>query len=105
MRTDIMKIFSLQEGVLEECFSDLRQLLNLFVSEDWSTYLADYGNENAKYYRVKPRDVLVILDKLKEAEKKNMFAIMNRKERDKKKLFDTVYKQLKSLELQAAGGN
>lgn len=86
------------------CFSDLRQLLDLFVSWDWSTYLADYGNTTSKYLRVKPEAAITILDKLKEAEKKNVFAIMNKKDRDKKRLVDTVYKQLKALTQQSVGG-
>ena len=79
------------------CFSDLRQLLDLFVSWDWSTYLADYGQETSKYLRVQPQNALIILDKLKESEKKNVFAIMNKKDKDKKRLVDTVYKQLKLM--------
>lgn len=85
------------------CFSDLRQLLDLFVSWDWSTYLADYGNSTSKYVRVKPESALDLLDKLKEAEKKNMFSVLNKKDRDKKRLVDTVYKQLKGLTQQASG--
>ena len=81
------------------CFSDLRQLLDLFVSWDWSTYLADYGQETSKYLRVQPQNALIILDKVKESEKKSFFP-MNKKDKDKKRLVDTVYKQLKSLTLQ-----
>ena len=55
------------------CFSDLRQLLDLFVSWDWSTYLADYGQETSKYLRVQPQNALIILDQLKESEKKTVF--------------------------------
>ena len=78
--------------------------MKLFPSlDDWSTYLADYGSESSKYLRVKPQTALIILDKLKEAEKKNVFAIMSKKDRDKKRLVDTVYKQLKALT--AAGSN
>ena len=87
------------------CFSDLRQLLNLFVEWDWSLYFADYGSTTSKYLRVKPESCLIILDKLKEAEKKNMFAIMNKKDRDKKRLVDTVYKQLKALTANSAGNS
>ena len=83
------------------CFSDLRQLLDLFVSWDWSTYLADYGQETSKYLRVQPQNALTILDKLKESEKKILFgSLMNKKDKDKKRLVDTVYKQLKNLTLQ-----
>ncbi len=83
-------------------FADLRQLLDLFVSWDWSTYFADYGSTSSKYLRVKPESALIILDKLKEGEKKNLFT-MNKKERDKKRLVDTVYKQLKLLTQQGSG--
>jgi len=93
-------IKGLEEGILLMCFSDLRQLLDLFVAWDWSTYLADYGSESSKYLRVKPQSAIVLLDKLKEAEKKNFVAnMMNKKDRDKKRLVDTVYKQLKALTL------
>ena len=98
-------IQGLEEGILLMCFSDLRQLLDLFVAWDWSTYLADYGSESAKYSRVRPQTALTILDKLKEAEKKNVFAIMNKKDRDKKRLVDTVYKQLKALTSGGSAGN
>jgi len=91
-------IKGLEEGILVMCFSDLRQLLDLFNSWDWSTYFADYGQESAKYSRVRPQTALSLLDKLKEAEKKNVFSsIMNKKNRDKNRLFDTVYKQLQGL--------
>lgn len=94
----LTSLLPFQEGVLLMCFSDLRQLLDLFVSWDWSSYLADYGSSTSKYLRVKPESAIALLDKLKEAEKKNVFAnMMNKKERDKKRLVDTVYKQLKAL--------
>ena len=78
------------------CFSDLRQLLNLFVTWGWSTYFADFGSESSPYLRVKPKTALALLDKLKEAEKKKGFAIINQKDRDKKKLLERVYQELKA---------
>ena len=39
------------------------QLLDLFVNEDWSVYLADYGNPKAKYLRVQPHIAINILEK------------------------------------------
>jgi hypothetical protein len=66
------------------------------------TFQADYGNDRSKYLRVQPSSALAILDKLKEAEKKNMFT-MNKKERDKKRLVDTVHKQLRALVQQNLG--
>jgi hypothetical protein len=42
-----------EDGVLLMCFSDLRQLLDLFVSWDWATYFADFGkSDNSKYNRL-----------------------------------------------------
>jgi len=91
----------MEEGVLLMCFADLRQLLDLFVSWDWTTYFADFGkNESSRYHRVPPAKALVLLDKLKEADNKksNMFNInVNKKDRDKVKLREIVHKQLKAL--------
>merc|ERR1711902_174817 len=56
-------VAGLEEGVLLDCFADLRQLLDLLVSEDWATYLADYGsNPSSKYRRVQPITLLTILE-------------------------------------------
>merc|ERR1711994_1144912 len=54
-------IQGLEEGILLMCFSDLRQLLNLFVTRDWSTYFADYGSESSPYLRVRPKTALSLL--------------------------------------------
>lgn len=45
------------------CFSDLRQLLDLFMMEDWSTYFHDYGSENSKYLRVSPHNAIIVVEK------------------------------------------
>jgi len=90
----------MEEGVLVMCFLDLRQLLDLFVAWDWTTYFADFGKtDSSRYQRVQPATALVLLDKLKEADKKSMFGgiNLNKKDRDKVKLREVVYKQLKSL--------
>ncbi len=87
------------------CFSDLRQLLDLFVAWDWATYFADFGKpEKNKYQRVQPATALLILDKLREADKKSMFGniSLNKKERDKVKLLEVVTKQLKGLVVQTS---
>ena len=78
----------------------LRQLLDLFLSWDWTTYFADFGKtENNKYQRVTPATALVLLDKLKEADKKSIFGglNLNQRDRDRVKLREVVHKQLKSL--------
>ncbi len=62
--------------------------------------MADYGQSTSKYIRVKPETALDILDKLKEADRKggNVFtSMMNKKDREKKRLLDTVHKQLRAL--------
>jgi len=91
----------MEEGVLVMCFLDLRQLLDLFVSWDWSSYFADFGkSEASRYNRVQPGTALAILDKLKEADKKNSSfggLALNKKDRDKVKLREVVHRQLRSL--------
>ena len=52
-----------EEGVLQLSFVELRQLLDLFLSWDWSSYLADYGSGNSKYLRVNPGTALTLLEK------------------------------------------
>ncbi|XP_018414197.1 PREDICTED: exocyst complex component 6 isoform X4 [Nanorana parkeri] len=87
-----------QEDTLQLAFLDLRQLLDLFMIWDWSTYLADYGQPSSKYLRVNPSIALVLLEKMKDINKKNnIFAQFRKNDRDKQKLIDTVVKQLRSL--------
>jgi len=91
----------LEDGVLLLSFSDLRQLLDLFVAWDWATYFADFGKtEASRYQRVQPGTALALLEKLKEGDKKSSSfggINLNKKDRDKVKLRDVVHKQLKSL--------
>ncbi|XP_075697119.1 exocyst complex component 6 isoform X1 [Rhinoderma darwinii] len=87
-----------QEDTLQLAFIDLRQLLDLFMIWDWSTYLADYGQPNSKYLRVNPSTALILLEKMKDMNKKNnIFAQFRKNDRDRQKLIDTVVKQLRSL--------
>ncbi|XP_061024649.1 exocyst complex component 6B isoform X2 [Eubalaena glacialis] len=87
-----------QEDTLQLAFIDLRQLLDLFLQWDWSTYLADYGQPTCKYLRVNPVTALTLLEKMKDTSRKNnMFAQFRKNERDKQKLIDTVAKQLRGL--------
>lgn len=87
-----------KEGVLQMFFVELRQLLDLFMAEDWSTYFHDHGKESSRYLRVNPSLALLLLEKVREADKKkNIFSSLKQKERDKKKLQETVLKQLRQL--------
>uniref|UniRef100_A0A4W3JYI8 Exocyst complex component n=1 Tax=Callorhinchus milii TaxID=7868 RepID=A0A4W3JYI8_CALMI len=87
-----------QGDTLQLAFIDLRQLLDLFMVWDWSTYLADYGQATSKYLRVNPSTALTLLEKMKDTSKKNnIFSQFRKNDRDKQKLIETVVKQLRSL--------
>ncbi|XP_032889491.1 exocyst complex component 6 isoform X7 [Amblyraja radiata] len=91
-----------QGDTLQLAFIDLRQLLDLFMVWDWSTYLADYGQATSKYLRVNPSTALILLEKIykrmKDTNKKNIiFSQFRKNDRDKQKLIETVVKQLRSL--------
>ncbi|XP_015110617.1 exocyst complex component 6B [Diachasma alloeum] len=91
-------VAGLPEGTLLQYFSKLRQLLDLFMSWDWPTYFHDYGHESSKYNLVTPNMAVILLEKLKESDKKtNVFSVLKKSERDKKKLLETVLKQLRQL--------
>ncbi|CAG9857330.1 unnamed protein product [Phyllotreta striolata] len=93
----------LQEGILLTYFEHLREILDLFISWDWPTYFHDYAQETNKYKKVTPEVAIVILEKLKEGDKKTMFTVLKKSERDKKKLLETVLKQLRQLAQIPAG--
>ena len=90
-----------EEGALALCFSELRQLMDLFTIWDWSTYFADFGKQDSKYLRVNPQTALVLFEKLREADKRknifSSFSAFKKNERDKRKLIDTVAKNLRTL--------
>ncbi|XP_051529691.1 exocyst complex component 6-like isoform X2 [Myxocyprinus asiaticus] len=87
-----------QGDTLQLAFIDLRQLLDLFMVWDWSTYLADYGQPTSKYLRVNPSTALALLEKMKDTSKKNnIFSQFRKNDRDRQKLIETVVKQLRSL--------
>lgn len=56
-------VAGLEEGALLHYFNDLRQLLDLLMSWDWSAYFHDYGQENNKYDLVNPITAMIILEK------------------------------------------
>ncbi|XP_073945592.1 exocyst complex component Sec15 [Choristoneura fumiferana] len=95
----------LREGELLEHFASLRQLLDLITGWDWSSYLHDINMDGRKYNLVTPRDAATLLEKLKEAEQKSsVFSVLKKNERDRRKLLDTVLKQLKALQNQDGSG-
>ncbi|XP_018355653.1 PREDICTED: exocyst complex component 6 isoform X2 [Trachymyrmex septentrionalis] len=90
-------VVGLPEGTLLQYFSQLRQLLDLFMSWDWPTYFHDYGHDSSKYDLVTPNMAVLLLEKLRESDKKTVFSVLKKSERDKKKLLETVLKQLRQL--------
>ncbi|KAI9553349.1 hypothetical protein GHT06_021247 [Daphnia sinensis] len=86
-----------EDGTLLSSFLDLRQLLDLLLSWDWSAYFHDYGQDTSKYLRVSPQRAITVLEKLREADKRTVFSVLKKSERDKKKLMETVLRQLRQL--------
>uniref|UniRef100_A0A6M2DPL4 Exocyst complex component n=1 Tax=Xenopsylla cheopis TaxID=163159 RepID=A0A6M2DPL4_XENCH len=99
-------VYGLSEGLLLQYFADIRQLLDLLLSWDWPAYFHDYGKDSPqrRYERVKPLDALCVLDKVREADKRTMFSVLKKSERDKRKLLETVLRQLRQL-ASVAGNN
>ncbi|ALC45764.1 sec15 [Drosophila busckii] len=85
----------LREGELSKYFQRNRQLLDLLILEEWSTYFHDYGKQENRYHLVQPQSIIVILEKIREADKKPIFSLVRKN--DKKKLLETVLKQLKHI--------
>jgi len=52
-----------EDGTLISTFYDLRQLLDLLLSCDYSAYFADYGQEASRYQRVSPQRAIIVLEK------------------------------------------
>ena len=52
-----------EDGTLLSSFLDLRQLLDLLLSWDWSAYFHDYGQDTSRYLRVSPQRAITVLEK------------------------------------------
>uniref|UniRef100_A0A915DUG0 Exocyst complex subunit Sec15 C-terminal domain-containing protein n=1 Tax=Ditylenchus dipsaci TaxID=166011 RepID=A0A915DUG0_9BILA len=86
-----------EDAALSITFAHLRQLLDLVMSNDWTTYLAERGQRTSKYSRVKASNAAVLLEKIIEYEKKSSgFFGINRG--DKKKLFEAILRNLKAID-------
>ena len=51
------------EGALQMSFVEIRQLLDLITTWDWTSYFADYGTPKSKYLRVNPSMALSLFEK------------------------------------------
>ncbi|CAH3162057.1 unnamed protein product [Porites evermanni] len=94
----------ISDGILQMTFMELRQLIDLLLNEDWSTYFADHGTTTSKYSRVNPSVVIKLLEKMMDTGKKRMLAI-KKADRERKKLNETILKRLKTLDAEASGAS
>ncbi|CAH3143149.1 unnamed protein product [Porites lobata] len=94
----------ISDGILQMTFMELRQLIDLLLNEDWSTYFADHGTTTSKYSRVNPSVVIKLLEKMMDTGKKRMLAI-KKADRDRKKLNETILKRLKTLDAESSGAS
>lgn len=87
-----------REGDLQMAFAELRQLCDLFLDGDYTTYMSDMGKQQNKYLRVTTATALSVIDKLREYDRKKMvFAL---KKTDKQKLRDMFAKNLRQVQQQ-----
>lgn len=87
-----------KEGDLQMAFAELRQLCDLFLYEDYSTFMCDMGKQQNRYLRVTTATALIVVDKLREFDrKKTVFAL---KKNDIQKLRDTFAKNLRQVQQQ-----
>uniref|UniRef100_A0A1I8ATR9 Exocyst complex component n=1 Tax=Steinernema glaseri TaxID=37863 RepID=A0A1I8ATR9_9BILA len=95
--TDECPVAGFEDNTLSMTFATLRQLLDLVMESDWTTYLADYKQKKGKYVRVKVENAIILLEKMIEYEKKtNGFFGIGRG--DRRKLLDTILRQLRLLQ-------
>lgn len=94
----------ISDGTLQMTFLELRQLVDLLLNADWSTYFADHGTTTSKYSRVNPCVVARLLEKMMDTGKKRMITL-KKAERERKKLNETILKRLKTLDAETAGAS
>lgn len=88
-----------KEGDLQMAFAELRQLCDLFLSEDYTNYISDMGKQQNKYLRVTTATALNVVEKLREHDgKKTVFAKFQKN--DKQKLRDAFAKSLRQVQQQ-----
>ncbi|GMT35890.1 hypothetical protein PFISCL1PPCAC_27187, partial [Pristionchus fissidentatus] len=86
----------LDNQTLPVTFATLRQLLDLVITDDWTTFYPEYRNEKKTYDRVKINDAIIILEKKVEWEKKAS-GFLSMKGSDRKKFLESTLRQLRIL--------
>ncbi|KAH7732234.1 CRE-SEC-15 protein [Aphelenchoides avenae] len=96
MFTSRCPVAGFEDQTLLMAFAHLRQILDLAMQADWTTYLAERGQTNSKYSRVKASSAATLMEKMVEYEKKGsgFFGITRG---DRKKLYDAILRQLRTL--------
>ncbi|CDW53146.1 exocyst complex component 6 [Trichuris trichiura] len=90
-------IAGVKDGTLPLTFADIRQVLDLVMADDWSTYLADFGRPTGRYVRVHPSTAICVLEKIYEYERRRGSSSFGKgKNQDRRRFLETVLKQLKN---------
>ncbi|CAH8493764.1 unnamed protein product [Schistosoma mattheei] len=86
-------------------FADLRQLLDLYHKDDWTSYIAfrknvtGSGKYGSAYDRVPPSVAIKLLERLRDSDKKRtgFLQAMRKEERGRKKKLEDIIRQLREL--------
>ncbi|KAH9584699.1 Exocyst complex component 6B [Schistosoma haematobium] len=81
-------------------FADLRQLLDLYHKDDWTSYIAFRKNVTGSAYdRVPPSVAIKLLERLRDSDKKRtgFLQAMRKEERGRKKKLEDIIRQLREL--------
>ena len=62
-QSSVERGFKEEDGALSMTFKQLRQLLDLVLKEDYSTFLGEQNKPNGSYDRVRTGDVALLLEK------------------------------------------
>jgi exocyst complex component 6 len=60
---NLVKIEGLNNETLSLSFADIRQLIDLILTKEWSIYLKDYGKDRSKYNRVNLNNAFTLVEK------------------------------------------
>lgn len=94
-----INIPNLHSETLLLCFQDLRQLLELIMDRQWSTFFEYFNKDESPYGRVNPHHALIVVEKLREGLKRPLLMKFNRSAAEKEniKILETVSKDLRNL--------
>ncbi|THD20711.1 Exocyst complex component [Fasciola hepatica] len=90
----------LDRNMLSLIFADLRQLLDLFLRDDWSLYFESRNKTTGNPYdRVQPSVAIKLLERVRDTEKKRagFLSAIRKEERGRRKKLDDVIRQLREL--------